>query len=78
MVIKYPSPDCQFIEANAAKVPINGEEWYYFPFWMKKVGEGLFEPTSWDNLPQYLKEEILQQRQSVEDIKNISQQGEPC
>ena len=80
MTIKYPDSDCKFLEANATMIEgeEEGKDWYYFPFWMHKVGEGVFEQVSWDNLPQYLKEEILFQQQSVEDIKNISQQGEQC
>jgi len=61
MIIKYPDSDCRFIEANAAMIEgeEQGKDWYCFPFWMHKLGDGLFDVVTWDNLPQYLKEEIL-------------------
>lgn len=62
MNIKYPNNDCKFLEQNASKMNVGETEWYYFPYWMKKVSEGVFEAVPFENLPVDLKNEIKRNR----------------
>lgn len=64
MLIKYNNVDCQFLENNAMyhKLP-NGQEYFYFPFYLRKVGDGIFEEISFDKLPQDLKDKFINERE---------------
>lgn len=61
---KLIETDSKFLEENAHKVfiKINGEEWFYMPYWFKKVSDGKFEVCSFEHLPKYVKEIIKKSR----------------
>jgi len=63
MTIKLIKTDSEFLEVAATKVSrIDGSDWYYLPFWYRKVGEDLYEQVTWDKLPESLKHHIQSNR----------------
>lgn len=62
MFIKYNDADCSLIETHATKVVTKDGEFYYFPYWMKKVGENKFEEIRFSDLPESVAEAIMEER----------------
>jgi hypothetical protein len=60
----------QFLHQMVSYVRVNGERWYYMPYWLKKVGDE-FEIVSFEDLPDYVKEAIQKVR---DDPRTISYQ----
>ena len=65
MTIKLIQTDSEFLEMTATKISTRGEDWYYQPFWYKKVAEGLFEQVNYENLPDHVKQHILYYRDKI-------------
>ena len=58
MTVKLLSTDSDFLENSAEKISSFGEDWYYLPFWYKKIDSedgNLYEIYSFDKLPEQLK-----------------------
>ena len=51
MIIQYPKDVSAFIN-NHTKFEVNGVEWCYIPTWFRSLGDNLFEPHSFDKLPE--------------------------
>lgn len=65
MFIKYSDKDCRFLENNAsvlADVMVTGDKWFFFPYYLRQVGDGIFEEISFENLPQKFKDKIMEMR----------------
>lgn len=62
-ILRLIKTDSDFLDKCANKVSINGEEWLYMPFWFKKEGDGLFSEYRFEQLPDYMKEGIKNQRE---------------
>jgi len=59
MTIKFIKTDSDFIEKiSRCEYDVNGSNWYYMPFWFKKVGEDVYEQHSLDDLPNEIKNRI--------------------
>ncbi len=65
MIIKYDNADSKFIEKSAhIEVLVNGDEWFYFPYWMKKISNGVFEQVPFDKLPEDLLKQLEERRKN--------------
>lgn len=42
----------------------NGENWFYLPHWYKKEDTNVFTEVNFENLPQYVKDIIIKNRES--------------
>lgn len=60
MTIKVSPENEKFITANGNKI---GENWYYFPFWWKRLGDGIFEQVPFEKLPKEVKDLIQERRE---------------
>jgi len=58
--IKLIETDSLFLEKTAN---IINNEWFYMPYWFKKVGDGLFIQYSFDQLPDELKTILKKERE---------------
>jgi len=58
MAIKFVETDSTLLESTAAKY----EDWYYMPFWFQKIKHGIYKTYSINELPERLKEDLLQLR----------------
>ena len=57
-----------FLHQLASYVHVNGERWFYMPYWLKKVGEE-YEIVSFEHIPDYVQEAIKKVR---DDPRTIS------
>jgi hypothetical protein len=64
---KLIETDSKFLETNANKILVkaNGEEWFYMPYWFKKLGYGRFEVFYFDNLPDYVTDIVKKHRDNA-------------
>jgi len=62
MNIQLENAQSEFLENICNKIYANDEEWYYMPFWFKKVEKNVFEQVSFDYLPKHVKDVIFMQR----------------
>ena len=60
-VLKLVETDSVFLEATAHKVNIGDEEWFYQPFWYKKLKNGMFIQYRFDEIPKYVLTELEKQ-----------------
>lgn len=65
MTIKLIKTDSEFLEVAATKIHTNGQEWYYLPFWYKRVGEDTFEQVRFENLPKFIIDYINSEREKT-------------
>lgn len=66
MAIKFSKEVSEFIESNGSR----SEDYYWFPHYYKKVGDGLFEMVDFKDLPTELSRIVEQQLpRSEEDFK---------
>jgi hypothetical protein len=56
--LKFIETDSKLLESTAAKY----EDWYYMPFWFQKIKHGIYKTYSINELPERLKEDLLQLR----------------
>jgi len=62
-ILKMVVTDSNFLESTANCIyDFQGADWYYQPFWYKKLGDGLFQQFSFEELPTELKNEIKELR----------------
>lgn len=54
--------DSEFLDKAANKITINGEEWYYLPFWFHKVADGKFLKYPFKDIPDHVREFINTER----------------
>ena len=62
--IKLIESDSEFLKKVASKITIYTDEWYYMPFWYRKVSENVYEEVKFENLPESVTEFIKKQRQN--------------
>jgi len=62
MKVKLPKEAIRFIESNATKI---NEEWYYMPYWWKRIDGDVFEQVMFENLPNGLKKQIQKMREDI-------------
>jgi len=66
MTTKLPAAQAEFINnwANIMNIPqgTENETWYFMPFYLKKVGENMFEIVSFEHLPQHVTDFIKSER----------------
>lgn len=51
---KIPTEVIKFFKEHASTVSTNGSNYYFFPFWIKEIGDGCVEMHSLGNLPDEL------------------------
>lgn len=56
--LKLLPTDSAFLEKFCNKIESRSGEWFWMPYWFKKVGEDIYEQYSFDKLPQEIKDEI--------------------
>ena len=61
--VKLVKTDSDLLETcgNAVKLS-NGEEWFYMPYWFKKVGKEVYAQYNFENLPKELIDQIVKNR----------------
>jgi hypothetical protein len=57
----YPTVE-NFLNQNATVITVNGEKWYYMPYWLKKEQGSDFELVKFEHLPEQVKEFIKAMR----------------
>ena len=65
IVLKYTETDSKFLEECASKIELEGNEWFYMPFWFKKVGDGKFAIYNFSQLPENIKNHLQQLRDGI-------------
>lgn len=54
--LKLHKTDSELIEKVGHHVHLSeGNDWYFMPFWFKKMGEGLYAEHRFEDLPEDLK-----------------------
>jgi len=53
MKVKYTKQEAEFIRSNGGRIEDN---WYYFPYYFKEIGENTFEIVDFEKLPDRLKQ----------------------
>lgn len=58
--------DSKFLEENANKITVKatGEDYYFMPYWFKKLEDGRWGVFYFDNLPEDVKETLKKARES--------------
>ncbi len=57
--LKFTETDSDLIEKVSTCIyDVNGSNWYYMPYWFKKVGDGLYQQFTFDQLPEELKQRL--------------------
>lgn len=65
MNVQLTKEQLKFLKGNSSIVTTEEESWYYMPYWWKEnkeVGENIFEITTFDNLPEHIKQLIQDSR----------------
>lgn len=65
MNVQLTKEQSEFLKGNSSMVTNEEESWYYMPYWWKEnkeVGENVFEITTFDNLPEHIKQLIQDSR----------------
>lgn len=62
MTVKMIKTDSEFLEVVANKITVGEEEWYFMPFYFKKVGTDLFEQVPFSKLPEHVQKHIQTMR----------------
>ena len=65
MNVQLTKEQSEFLKGNSSMVTTEEENWYYMPYWWKEnkeVGENVFEITTFDNLPEHIKQLIRDSR----------------
>jgi len=52
----------KFFKSNGILLDDGHHKYVYYPFWLKILGDGLVEVVQWDNVPDDLKELIIEKR----------------
>lgn len=65
--IKLLETDSKLIEAISTCLYDEGGNWYYMPFWFRKVAENVYEQYGFDDLPFELRARISSERQSLKE-----------
>lgn len=60
--LKVSVTDSKFLEKSGHKVVVNGEEWFYMPFWFHKAEEGIFVQYPFEDLPDHVLQRIRTER----------------
>ena len=70
LLVRLPKEQSNFIESTFNKIEIEeeptNEEWFYNPFYFKKVAENEFEVVSYKNLPKDVINAIKSMRDKTE------------
>jgi len=64
MKVKLTKEAGQFIEANSARV----DEWYYLPYYWKRIDDDVFEQVTFENIPKYVKDILKENREKKLDV----------
>lgn len=56
--IKLVETDSLFLESVANRITGKFGDWYYMPFWFKKIGDGLYEEYKFEDLPDGFKKQL--------------------
>lgn len=57
--IKLIETDSQFLEMMSNVINnVNGHDWFYMPFWFKKISDGVYEAYFFEDLPKEVIERI--------------------
>ncbi len=71
IAVKLIETDSKFLENTSHCVyDVNGSNYYYMPFWFKKVSDGVYIEYGFDELPEELKSRL----RSLREPKNFPQQ----
>jgi hypothetical protein len=62
--IKLIESDSDFLEKVANKITVHTDEWYYMPFWYRKVSKNTYQEVMFENLPQSIIQFIEKQREN--------------
>jgi len=49
--VKLIETDSMFLEKVSSKIVSNGQNWYYMPFWYKKIAENVYQQVDFKDLP---------------------------
>jgi hypothetical protein len=49
--VKLIETDSDFLEKVSHKISVSGENWYYMPFWYKKIAENVYQQVDFKDLP---------------------------
>lgn len=52
MLIKHDEITSDWIEKNGHQISVNGNEYFYFPYWMEKISEGVYRELKYEDLPE--------------------------
>lgn len=69
--LKIHETDSKFIEAvSNCLYDVDGHNWYYMPFWFKKISEGVYQEFTFDELPPEVKRRIESNREQLNPQTN--------
>lgn len=63
--IKYSETDSKFLEKFANCVSVDNEQWFYMPFYFKKISDNVYKQVSFERLPENVKEFISKSRNNI-------------
>jgi hypothetical protein len=49
--VRLIETDSNFLEKVSTAINDNGEQWYFMPFWFRKISEGVYEQVPFEKLP---------------------------
>ena len=55
----------------------DGINYYYFPFFFKEEGNGIYDRLTWDELPSHIKDDILRIRGIKLPVDETPADGDP-
>lgn len=62
--IKLIESDSEFLEKVANKITVHSEDWYYMPFWYRKISENTYKEVRFEDLPESVMEFINPQMEN--------------
>jgi len=60
--LKLCQTDSKFLEMAAHKIVVNGEEWFFMPWYFHKAADGIFVEYPLGELPNHVREYINTER----------------